>query len=168
MIFVILGTEKFSFNRLVQKIDILVENDEIKDSVFIQLGSCTYEPKYYRWKRFLSFGDMCKHIKNAKLVIAHAGAGTTLLCLQYGKKPILVPRQKRFKEHVDDHQIVFAKRMKKAGLVEVAFEVDELYGVIYNYQNRGKIENTFTQPQSIELTEYLNNLLDNWKIAKIE
>ena len=109
------GTEKFPFNRLVKEVDALVRDNKIDDSVFMQIGSCTYEPTHCKWERFLSFDDMYRKIEKADVIIAHAGAGTTLLCLQNGKKPILIPRQEELKEHVDNHQKVFAKKMQELG-----------------------------------------------------
>jgi len=113
MIFVTLGTEQFPFDGLIKEVDSLARDKKINAPVFIQLGACKYEPVHCEWKRFLSFKEMCKRIEEADLVIAHAGAGTTLLCLQLGKRPILVPRRKKFKEQVGDHQVMFAKKMQE-------------------------------------------------------
>lgn len=162
MIFVILGTEKFPFNRLVKEVDILTGNNTISDSVFMQIGSCTYEPIHCRWERFLSFGDMCKKIEEADLIITHAGAGTTLLCLQYGKKPILVPRQKKFKEHVDDHQVIFAKKMQELGHASIAFDIKDLADIIHTHEKTKMLENPAKSGTS-ELTKYLKGLLVSWE-----
>ncbi len=40
----------------------------------------------------------------ADVVISHAGVGSALTALRCGKRPILVPREARRGEHVDDHQ----------------------------------------------------------------
>ena len=163
MIFVILGTEKFPFNRLVKEVDILTGNNTIGDSVFMQIGSCTYEPIHCRWERFLSFGDMCKKIEEADLIITHAGAGTTLLCLQYGKKPILMPRQKEFKEHVDNHQVVFAEKMQEKNLADVVLKTGDLAKIISVDKDKTKKQKRLSiKIQSSELTKYLNELLDFW------
>jgi UDP-N-acetylglucosamine transferase subunit ALG13 len=135
MIFVITGTESFPFNRFIKEIDALKKNNSIKDSVFVQLGSCSYEPEHCSWKRFLSFGEMSEHIQKASLVIAHAGAGTTLLCLQLGKRPLLVTRKKKYGEHLDDHQVPFAQNMKKLGYAVVAYEIDEIAGCLKEFND---------------------------------
>ena len=163
MIFVVLGIEKFPFERMIKKIDSLVETKEIKDSIFIQRGSCKYEPKHCQWEDFLSFEMMCRNIEKANLIIAHAGAGTTLLCLQYGKKPILVPRQKRFKEHVDDHQVVFAQKMLQSRRVDVAFEMDQIIEHIHAHTME---ERTYVpkKPESLKLVKYLNDLFRSFVV----
>ena len=134
MIFVILGTERYQFNRLIIAIDNLIENGDIKDEVFIQSGSCTYRPKNCNYQNFLSFDIMRNKIDSADLIIAHGGAGTTLLCIQRGHKPILVPRQKKYGEHVDDHQVSFCKMMKKTKLISVVYHTDILLETINSSQ----------------------------------
>jgi UDP-N-acetylglucosamine transferase subunit ALG13 len=126
MIFVITGTEAFPFNRFIEKIDSLKENKIINEDIFIQLGSCSYIPKYCSWHKWLSFGSMRENIANADMVISHAGAGTTLLCLEMGKTPLLVTRRKEFGEHLDDHQVSFARIMEKLDYAVVAYQVSDL------------------------------------------
>ena len=47
MIFITTGSQKFQFNRLLQKIDELVAEGTIKDEVFAQIGYSDYVPKHY-------------------------------------------------------------------------------------------------------------------------
>ena len=162
MIFVTLGTEHFDFNRLVKEVDFLARDKKINDSVFIQLGACKYEPVHCEWKRFLPFGEMCRRIEEADLVIAHAGAGTSLLCLQLGKRPILVPRRKQFKEQVGDHQVMFARKMQELGYAAVAFEMSELVNLI-NTNVKKELPKNSAKSGPLELTEYLKNLLISWE-----
>ncbi|HOP65054.1 MAG TPA: glycosyltransferase [Spirochaetota bacterium] len=131
MIFVVTGTEAFPFNRLIKKIDSMKKNGTIEDDVFIQLGSCDYTPTECRWEKWLPFDRMVDNIRISNHVITHAGAGTTLLCLDLGKKPILVTRRKIWGEHVDDHQVEFAELMDRLEYASVAYDVSELPG-IYN------------------------------------
>ena len=160
MIFVIMGIERFPFDRLVSCIDSLVESGKIVDAVFIQLGSTTYEPRHCQWERFLSFDKMRENIEAATLIIAHAGAGTTLLCLTLGKKPILVPRKKEHKEHVDDHQVLFAKKMEELGYASVVWEVDRLINVIEIHSNN--LESSPIAKPS-QLNNYLETQVNSWR-----
>lgn len=126
MIFIILGTERYPFDRMIKSVDRLIEDGVIREEVFFQLGSCKYEPRHAKFARFLSFGEMYENISRSSLVLAHAGAGTTLLCLQVGRPVILFPRLCKFKEHVDDHQVPFAEKMKETGRTLVAYDYDQL------------------------------------------
>ena len=58
----------------------------------------------------------------ARVVVTHAGVGSIMTALTLGKQPIVVPRQKRFHEAVDDHQLALARRLDKAGLVVLTEE----------------------------------------------
>ncbi len=47
MIFITLGSQKFQFNRLLKKIDNLIEIGVIQEEVFAQIGYSNYKPKNY-------------------------------------------------------------------------------------------------------------------------
>lgn len=122
MIFVTVGTHEQPFNRLVQKIDQLKKDGIIEDEVFIQTGFSTYEPKHCQWSKLIPYEDMVQYVEKARIVITHGGPASFIMPLQIGKIPIVVPRQKQFGEHVNDHQVEFCKiveeRMKNIIVVE--------------------------------------------------
>jgi len=120
-----MGMEVHPFDRLARAVDALA-SAEPNQEYFIQLGSCTFEPRFARWTKFLSFGEVCENIRNSEAVITHAGAGSTLVCLQQGKHPIMVPRRSREKEHVDEHQVPFAEKLSRFGMATMVTEMDEL------------------------------------------
>ena len=126
MITVITGTEKFSFHRMIEQIDSIAKTTQLAEEFFLQIGASTYEPSGCEWKRFVQFREMVDRIQKSEVVVSHAGAGTTLLCLQQGKKPIVMPRQKKFDEHVDDHQVLFAQKLAERGLVRLVLDELEL------------------------------------------
>lgn len=126
MIFVAVGTEAYPFDRLIKMIDELKARKKITENVFIQLGSCRYTPKFCRWKKWLPFDKMRANIKKARIVVIHAGTGTTLLCLHCRKKPILVPRKHKYGEHLDNHQKEFAEMMEGMKYAAVAESTAEL------------------------------------------
>lgn len=69
--------------------------------------------------------DLVQAMREADLVISHAGVGTALAALEVGKCPLLVPRRLSFGEHVDDHQTQIASELSKRGL-SVSTEADDL------------------------------------------
>lgn len=111
MIFVTVGTHEQPFNRLIQEVDHLVETGVIKEEVFIQTGYSTYEPKFCQWSRLISFDQMSEFIQKADIIITHGGPATFMSAIANGKKPIVVPRQEKFGEHVNDHQIDFCEKV---------------------------------------------------------
>jgi UDP-N-acetylglucosamine transferase subunit ALG13 len=50
-------------------------------------------------------------------VVTHAGVGSIMTALANGKRPVVVPRLRRFGEAVDDHQVALGLRLHEAGLV---------------------------------------------------
>ena len=54
--------------------------------------------------------------------------------LQIGKTPIVVPRQKKFDEHVNDHQVEFARNVaKRMGTIIPVEEITKLKDIILSY-----------------------------------
>lgn len=158
MIFVIMGMDVYPFDRLARAIDELQATNSAGEEYFIQLGSCTYEPVHARFERFLSFGDVCECVRNASVVITHAGAGSTLVCIQQGKHPILVPRSPSHGEIVDGHQIPFAQKIDQLGLATIVNEMPQLPAAIAKV--RSKIAMRDNTGDAGELTTWLQ---DFWK-----
>ena len=134
MIFVTVGTHEQPFNRLVQKIDELKRDSVITEDVVIQTGFSTYEPKYCKWQKLFPFQDMSKYVEQARIVITHGGPSSFIMPLQIGKIPIVVPRQSKFNEHVNDHQVLFARAVKErySNLIVVE-DIEKLGEIIKDY-----------------------------------
>lgn len=56
----------------------------------------------------------------ADAVVSHGGPGTIMAAREAGRVPIVVPRLPGLGEHVDDHQVRFARRMADRGQIHVA------------------------------------------------
>ena len=134
MIFVTVGTHEQPFNRLIQKIDELKKDGIIQDDVIIQTGFSTYEPKCCQWSKLMPYQQMVKNVTDAHIVITHGGPSSFIMPLQIGKTPIVVPRQHKFEEHVNDHQVEFARNVaKKMGTIILVEDISKLGKIITNY-----------------------------------
>lgn len=134
MIFVTVGTHEQPFNRLVQKIDELKRDGVITEDVVIQTGFSTYEPKYCKWQKLFPYQDMGKYVEQARIVITHGGPSSFIMPLQIGKIPIVVPRQRDFNEHVNNHQFDFAEAVKERyGNIIVVEDIEDLEKIIKDY-----------------------------------
>lgn len=118
MILVAVGQQKFQFNRLIHKIDELIENGTIKDKVFVQYGTSD-KPKVAEGKAFIPKEEMQKLVENADLLIIHSGAGMIVEAARLGKHVIAVPRMREFNEHVDNHQFEIAEVFENIGYLTV-------------------------------------------------
>lgn len=134
MIFVTVGTHEQPFNRLVQEIDNLKRDGVITEDVIMQTGYSTYEPKYCQWDKLIPYKQMIKNVEDARIVITHGGPASFIMPLQIGKTPIVVPRQKKFDEHVSDHQVEFARNVaERMGTIIPVEDTNKLGEVIKNY-----------------------------------
>lgn len=113
MIFVTVGTHEQQFDRLIKEVDRLKKENFIQDEVFIQTGYSNYIPQYCKWEKIISYEKMNQLIDESDIIITHGGPATFMGVIAKGKVPIVVPRQKKFGEHVNDHQIEFCNRVKK-------------------------------------------------------
>jgi UDP-N-acetylglucosamine transferase subunit ALG13 len=133
MIFVTVGTHEDPFDRLVEAIDRLKGEGRIRREVFMQTGYSTYRPRFCQYKDFIPFREMTERMEAAEIVITHGGTGSIMLVLYHNKIPIVVPRQKKYREHIDDHQVLFCRTMEKKGKIIPVYETSELETVIANY-----------------------------------
>lgn len=134
MIFVTVGTHEQPFNRLVNMVDDLKKDGIITEDVIIQTGFSTYEPKYCQWSKLIPYQQMLKNVEDARIVITHGGPASFIMPLQIGKTPIVVPRQHQFDEHINDHQVEFARNVaKRMGNIILVEDIRKLGDIITNY-----------------------------------
>lgn len=134
MIFVTVGTHEQQYNRLVKKIDELKEYGIIEENVLIQTGYSTYKPKNCDWQQWIPYPQMLENIDKARIVITHGGPSSFIMPLQIGKIPIVVPRQSKFEEHVNDHQVKFCNTVaERYGSIFVVEDIEKLGEAITGY-----------------------------------
>ena len=140
MIFVTVGTHEQNFNRLLKEIANLVKCGIIADEVIVQSGYSDYESEHFKKSSFLSYTEMESLIDNARIVITHGGPATFMSVLAKGKIPIVVPRQKRYDEHVNDHQLEFCKRVSEKYPILVVEDIKKLRDFLNSEQVNIKLE----------------------------
>ena len=126
MIFVTVGSQKFQFNRQLEKIDGLIDKGIIAEKVFAQTGASDYVPQNYAYENFLDRTAFAQKITECDKVITHGGTGVIIGAVKKGKKVLAVPRLAKFGEHVDDHQLQLLKQFDELGIIIACYELDEL------------------------------------------
>ena len=139
MIFVTTGTHEQPFDRLVKGIDQLKKENVIKEDVYIQTGYSIYKPKFCEYSEFIDFNEMKKKVKNPRITITHGGPASIMLVLYRGKIPIVVPRQQKHQEHVDDHQVYFCRRFEEKGKIIAVYNIEEIKHRIMDYDELASI-----------------------------
>lgn len=119
MIFVTVGTTHFQFDRLLSAVATLDTDQEL----IVQRGPSRVPVESARVIDFLSFDQLNDHVRDADIVITHAGVGSIMVALSHGKQPVVVPRLQRFGEAVDDHQVQVATQLHQTGRVRAVLDL---------------------------------------------
>jgi UDP-N-acetylglucosamine transferase subunit ALG13 len=122
MILVAVGASEFPFDRLLRAIDKL----PTREPVVVQHGPSEVCPAHAHCIPFVPQETLAQLVREARVVVTHAGVGSILLSLTNGKRPCVVPRLGRFGETVDDHQLESARKFAQAGLVTLVENPDHL------------------------------------------
>ena len=164
MIFVTVGTHEQPFDRLVKKIDELVASEVIKEEVIIQSGFSTYEPKHCKWRKLFPYREMLENVEKARIVITHGGPSSFIMPLQIGKTPIVVPRQFKYGEHVNDHQVAFSRAVsERMGTIIVVTDIDSLGKTIQDYDTLVSVMNKGIKSNNRQFCEELEESIRNLK-----
>ncbi len=126
MIFITLGSQKFQFDRLLIKIDELIESGIITEPVFAQIGYSSYLPKHYAYEPFLNRSVFSNHMKTCDTVITHGGTGAIISAVKQHKNVVAVPRLARYHEHVDDHQLQLLQQFDGMNLIIACYQLENL------------------------------------------
>lgn len=159
MILVTLGTQDKSFDRLLRAIDKNIENGNIKDKVLVQAGFTykTYKSKNMEIFDYVDTKTMTDLVKECDFIISHAGAGSILTALENNKKIIVVPRQSKYGEHNNDHQLEIAEKFENDGHVIYLRDLKKLDKAIKDIKNFKPTELNHNK----EMLDTIESFIDN-------
>lgn len=127
MIFISVGNNEQSFIRLFQKFEsIYIKLPKIKPIVICQVGYTKYSNKNFKILKFIDKHLFNKFVRDSDIFISHAGAGSVIDSINNKKIPILLPREKKYNEHVDDHQIDLYYKLLKTKLASPLHQIYKL------------------------------------------
>lgn len=161
-IFVSVGT-RFAMDRLVSAVDEFVFEHSGFEA-FAQIGNSAYKAKAIKCEQFLDGETFLENVRNADIVVSHAGMGNILLALEYSKKIIIMPRQSDLGEHINNHQVDTVKGVASSNNVFAINEKNELAGAItWATSNDSELAESqlSTSPEKLKLIESLSSFIDN-------
>lgn len=126
MIFVVLGTQDKSFERLLKALDKQIKNQKIKQKVIVQAGHTKYSSDNMEIIDFIPMNEFNNYIKKSDLIITHGGVGTILDSLKQNKKIIAVARLKEYREHENNHQLEIIEQFEREGYILSCSNLDQL------------------------------------------
>jgi UDP-N-acetylglucosamine--N-acetylmuramyl-(pentapeptide) pyrophosphoryl-undecaprenol N-acetylglucosamine transferase len=122
MILVTVGTNEAPFDRLLEAVGLLGESEPVT----VQHGSSRVRPQNATCVPYMSFDELAAAARQARIVVTHAGVGSVLTALSAGRRPVVLPRLRRYGEAVDDHQLELAERLARDGVVVLIRTPEEL------------------------------------------
>ena len=124
MIFVTVGAQ-MPFDRLTSCVDRWAASCGTSD-VFAQIGNTDWRPAHMDWTAVLDPSEYRQRLFEADAVITHAGMGTILTALEFGKPIVVMPRRGALRETRNDHQVGTARVLAADRRVTVAWDEHEL------------------------------------------
>lgn len=158
MIFVTLGTQDKSFDRLLKIIDENIKNNVIKEKVIVQSGYTKYKSDNMQLFNYVNMEDFDKYIDECSLLITHGGVGNILSALKKNKKIIAVPRLAKYKEHTNDHQLQIVNNFYEKGYILRLLETDNFEDV-YKKSKTFKPKKWISNNENLlkKIKEYIDN-----------
>lgn len=124
MIFVTVGTQ-LAFDRLVMAVDEWAEANPAIE-IFAQIGPGVRRPKAIPHADFVPPEKADALIRQAELVVAHAGMGSILTALRFQRPILIMPRKADLGEHRNDHQFATARWLDGRAGISVAWSESEI------------------------------------------
>lgn len=152
MIFVTVGTQPNGFLRCLKEVEQLIVKYGIEEEVIAQIGNSDFRTDKFTTIRFTGENEFKEYIKNASVVITHAGSGAIFNSIKAGKKVIAMARLHDFNEMADNHQTELVKKLSENGYI-----IDGTYSLIEAW---AKLEG-FT-PRKNDFKCEIVSVLDEW------
>lgn len=124
MIFVTVGSQ-MPFDRLIRTMDAWASAHP-DQTIEAQIGNTNYVPQYMKHDRILTPAEFTERMAGASMIVAHAGMGTIISAMEFGRPMILLPRRGALRETRNDHQVATAKWLESKPGISVAYTEDEL------------------------------------------
>lgn len=157
MIFVTVG-EQLPFDRLIRTVDKWAADSG--QEVFAQIGDTDLIPNTLKYKKFLEPVEFQEKFNSAELIVAHAGMGTIITALEFGKPILVMPRQAALGEHRNDHQFATANEFVKLNYISAALDEAELISKLNNHVELVRCSNkTINMTPSFRLIQAIQDFI---------
>ena len=139
MIFATIGS-MLPFDRFVKSMDDWSARHPTIPA-FVQIGEGSYVPKMPH-ERMMSPSAFARRVKEAEVIVAHAGMGSVIMAAEAEKPVVLFPRRAALGEHTTDHQLDTVGWLKERAGIYVAMEVGDLDEMIERAMTEKKASQT--------------------------
>jgi UDP-N-acetylglucosamine transferase subunit ALG13 len=135
VVFVTVGNATQQFSRLLEGVERVAASGSLgSERILIQSGhNPDFQSRYCEVKQFVSMDEFETLMSDANLIICHGGC-TQLHAVRLGKVPVVMPRRKRYREHVNDHQLELVSALASERKIVAAYEPEDLPAAIAEAQ----------------------------------
>jgi len=161
MIFITAGTTAFPFRRL-EELVLKLQNIYPNKEIIFQSPRVVSKsfPETVKVINFVIPAIFESYIKKAEILIVHAGYATVMQVLRHAStKPIVMPRRRCYQEHVNDHQLYFARFMQRQKLVSIIERGDQIQLVLKKYIYKPHIVNKYLEQVSQRKEKLIKDLI---------
>ena len=156
MIFVTVGTQPNGFLRCLKEVESLIDKYNIKEEVVAQIGNTDFKTDKFKTIPFTGENEFKQYIKDASVIITHAGSGAIFNSIKAGKKIIAMARLHDFNEMADNHQTELIKKLSEGGyLIDGTYSLIDAWPKLEGFVPR---ENDF----KCDIVPVLDKCIENW------
>lgn len=128
---------------------------KLPQPVFIQYGSADLELRDCQGTKFLGMEQFEQRVKEASLLVMHAGAGSVIHAIRASRVPVVMARRVENNEHVDNHQVEFARQLEMTGKIVVCRRPDEFPDDLTKaIRLQTKLNSESQRPQIVEMVHF--------------
>lgn len=163
MIYVTVGTDHHSFDRLLREVYKACAENELTGELVVQHGYSSPLDGVECYK-VVPFKQQLDFIKESRIVITHASS-TAMLAVSFGKIPVIVARRAIYKEAVDDHQVEFLEEVGEVLPFIILDDVKEVGNVLSRYAALAEQVKTRSLEQTGEskgAVSILDDVVESW------
>ena len=112
------------FDRLVRTVDRVAT--ELNEEIFGQIGNGSHVPINFAYRRAVAPAEFEQKVRDARVIVSHAGIGSLLVAKKYEKPIIFFPRRAALGEHRNNHQLATCSQLEEREGVYMAYDESEL------------------------------------------
>ncbi len=123
MILLSVGTQ-LPFDRLIAAVDRWAK-DRGRTDVVAQIGVAQYRPVAMQSFTHLGYDEFRDYQRKCSVMVCHAGMGSIITAMEFGKPIIVMPRDHRLGEHRNGHQFATLRQFgDRPGIYPAECEAD--------------------------------------------
>ena len=159
MIFVTLGTQDKTFERLLYAVQKQIDSGFLKnEEIVVQAGQTKFKSGDMKIYGMLDMETFEKYMNECDLLITHGGVGSIIDGLKRQKKIIAAARLYEYKEHTNDHQLQIVDTFADEGYILKLDDFDKLNEIIEKSRTFKPKKFIFNNSNFVNnLKEYIDN-----------